>query len=74
MSEVTERMAQAMLDNPGSAELIQGEAEHLARIALASLRDLPESILKAEGTYENDKIWNALIDKALNASSQAEQP
>lgn len=39
MSEMIKRIARAMHDNPGSAELIQGEAEHLARVAIEAMRD-----------------------------------
>lgn len=48
MNKLIERIVAAMREDPGSAELIQGEAEHLTRVALKVLRDFDVMSLDLE--------------------------
>jgi hypothetical protein len=63
MSETIERIAQAMLDNPGSTELIQGEAEHLARVALKATAEFLSGSHNSSLAYAGDAL-TASLDKA----------
>lgn len=68
MSKIIDRVAKALEDNPGSVELIQGEALHLARVAIGALSGILSASQNSSLGYAGDALEDELKEDASEST------